>query len=153
MKKLTSVCSTLITLCFILHFGMFASCSDSDEELSEYQALTDSLRQNALDNKVSIYIPSTIDVDTPIDNTSYVNEVMRQMSQFFGGATALASQGAWLGNDGELVVEDITIVYSYCTKEQLEKNLSEVVNLCKKLKEEMNQEAISLEINAELYFI
>ncbi len=71
----------------------------------------------------------------------------------FGGATATQAVGGWATATGEIVTEKITIVYSFCTSDQLHENINNVLNICETLKKEMTQEALTLEINGQVKFI
>jgi len=105
-----------------------------------------------LKERVAIYIPSTININEEVDNTFYVNEILTKFSEIFGGATAINADGAWVSNKKGLVIEKNKIVYSYCDRLTNEK-IDEVLNICQWLKQELRQEAISLVINNQLYFI
>ncbi|WP_420828830.1 DUF3574 domain-containing protein [Metabacillus dongyingensis] len=105
-----------------------------------------------LEDVVKIYVPSTYNVDQPIDNTPYVNKSLEEFSRMFGGATAIDGTGSWLTDDNQLVKEKVTIVYSYA--EDLDKKkINKAVTYAKTLKEEMKQSSVSLEINGKMYFI
>lgn len=98
-----------------------------------------------LNCKVSIYVPSTVDVNTTTDNTEVTKEVLKRMSLLFGGATVETKQGAWICENGELVTESINVVYSFCTSEQYDKYFYDMVQLAKDICIEMNQEAVTFE--------
>lgn len=105
-----------------------------------------------LEDVVKIYVPSTYNVDQPIDNTPYVNKSLEEFSKMFGGATAIDGTGSWLSDDDQLVTENVTIVYSFA--EDLDKNkINRVVAYAKSLKDEMKQSSVSLEVNGKMYFI
>lgn len=107
-----------------------------------------------LRSKVSIYVPSTIKVSEMVDNSAMVDYVHTKLSEMFGGATCAPAIGGWVTESGELVKERVTIVYAFCTEQQLDKYLEhDVLPLCEKIKKDMAQEAVSLEVNGELYFI
>lgn len=107
-----------------------------------------------LRSKVSIYVPSTNNVNEQVDNSAMVDYVHTRLSSIFGGATCAPAIGGWVSESGELVKERVTIVYAFCTDEQLERHLdTEVLSICEKIKKDMSQEAVSLEVNGELYFI
>lgn len=106
-----------------------------------------------LDCKVSIYVPSTTNVNEKCDNSAQVMNVITELSKLFGGATASQAVGGWVCEDGNTVVENVTIVYAFCTTDQLNQNIDKVISICETLKKEMSQEAISLEINGQLGFI
>lgn len=106
-----------------------------------------------LDCKVSIYVPSTIEVNKPVDNTEKVINTIKQLSKMFGGATASNAFGGWLSASGNVVTEKVTIVYSFCSSLQLRENIEEIYSICQELKVSMKQEAITLEINGQVKFI
>ena len=79
--------------------------------------------------------------------------VARDFCGWFGGATAQQSTGYWLSESAGLVREAVTIVYAACTAEQLREHLPDVLQLAQQIKAEMQQEAVSAEINGTLYII
>lgn len=102
---------------------------------------------------VKVYVPSTVDVDNAIDNSEFVRGTLEKLSTMFWGATSYNALWCWLSTTAWLVQEKVTICESYCTTELLEQHIETVIELCKKLKTDMSQEAVSLEVNNELYFI
>lgn len=106
-----------------------------------------------LSSKVAIYVPTTVNVDTPTDNKKQVNKVMESLCKWFGGATSSNAKGGWLSQSKGLVIESVTIVYAFCTESALNEHFTDIINLCKWLCIDMRQEAISLEINGQLGFI
>ena len=106
-----------------------------------------------LDCKFAVYVPSTLNVNESTDNSIQVKEVLKELSTLFGGATATEAFGAWVCDNGELVTEKVTIVYSFCTSEQAREHIQGVVKICEELKKEMNQESITLEYNGQVKFI
>lgn len=106
-----------------------------------------------LNAKVAIYVPSTTDVNVPTDNKEFVNEVMTKFSEWFGGCTSTPAVGGWVSNSGALVVEKVTIVYAFCTPESFGEHFEEVVQLATTIRDEMKQEAVTLEYNGQIKFI
>lgn len=129
------------------------SLSDSSHPETIQAKETNALKgQYSLDEVIKIYVPSTYNVDQPIDNTPYVNQSLETFSKMFGGATAVEGTGAWVSEDDQLVKEKVTIVYSFA--EDLDKkSINAVVAYAKSLKEDMKQSAISLEVDGKMYFI
>lgn len=107
---------------------------------------------NGLTKKVSIYIPSTIDVNKEIDTSQYIDECAILLSEMFGGATSQQVNGYWNSDTHGLVKENITIVYAFHNKMSSEQ-YKDIIAYCTKLRTELSQEAISLEINGRLIFI
>lgn len=106
-----------------------------------------------LNSKVAIYVPSTMNVNETCDNTEYVKNTIKQLSTWFGGATATPAIGGWVSASGEVVVEDVTIVYSYCNSENLAEHAKDIIDLCESIKKDMKQEAVTLEINGQVKFV
>lgn len=104
-------------------------------------------------SKITVYVPSTVNVNQEIDNSAQVERVARLLSEAFGGATASPVSGYWVADDRSLVKEKTVMVFAYCTTEAAEKYIDDVVSLCYELKQEMSQEAIALEYNGGMYFI
>jgi len=116
--------------------------------------LNNSKLQNAfkLSCKINAFVPATIH-DKEIDNTEYVDRIATIFSKCFGGATATQALGCWLSAHVGLIKEKTTIVFSYCTTEQLEENIEIVIDALEALKKELEQEVIAVEINGEMYFL
>ena len=109
--------------------------------------------QITLPQRVALYVPGTQGPATATDNAAQVERVAAEFSRMFGGATAQESTGFWMSDTDGLVRESVTIVYANCTAAQLRDNLPDVLTLAKQIKAEMQQEAISAEINGTLYII
>lgn len=92
-----------------------------------------------LNAKVAIYVPSTTDVNVPTDNKKFVNKVMTKFSEWFGGCTSTPAVGGWVSNSGALVVENVTIVYAFCTPESFGEHFEEVYTLATEIRDEMKQ--------------
>ena len=103
--------------------------------------------------KVAVYVPATTNINNKIDNSKYVEKTGGFLSECFGGATSTKCVGMWMSNTEGLIKEKTTLVFSYCTTEQLEKNIDAVIDYCISLKNELKQESIALEVNGEMYFI
>lgn len=106
-----------------------------------------------LSSKVTVYIPSTIDINKQIDNSVYVNECATLLADCFGGATSTPALGYWISNTAGLVKENTTMVFAYASDNDLQQNIEKVIDFCENLKTELTQDAIALEINGEMYFI
>lgn len=106
-----------------------------------------------LPQRVALYVPGTQGPATATDNAAQVERVARRFCEMFGGATAQESAGFWMSDTAGLVREAVTIVYAACTAAQLREHLPDVLTLAQQIKAEMQQEAISAEINGTLYII
>jgi CRP-like cAMP-binding protein len=102
---------------------------------------------------IAIFIPTTTDVDQPIDTSAYVKEVMNFMAERFGGVTSREANGVWNSEHVGLVGETVYIIESYMSRLDMNLHLDEVVNLVKRLKLELSQEAMALEVDRKLTLI
>ena len=105
-----------------------------------------------LSNKVTVYIPATIDINKEIDNTEYVERAATLLSELFGGATATEAIGFWTSPTAGLVKEHTTMVFAYAGENELRNGIDKVVNFALDLKKELNQDAVAVEINGEMNF-
>jgi CRP-like cAMP-binding protein len=113
-------------------------------------SIVDRLDRN---NRIGIIIPSTYDVNKPIDPGKYVEETLSFLGARFGGATCEVAQGIWNSTSEGLVGEQVFLVHSYTTKSELRKYLDEVVEYVRGLKMALKQEAMALEVNRKLTLI
>ena len=129
------------------------------EEIAEPQEVQDTaeIMQQAgavtLPQRVALYVPGTQGPDTATDNAAQIERVAREFCGWFGGATAQESTGFWMSNTAGLVRESVTIVYAACNADQLRDRLPDVLTLAQQIKAEMQQEAVSVELNGALYII
>lgn len=106
-----------------------------------------------LPQRVALYVPGTQGPATATDNAAQVERVARRFCEMFGGATAQPSAGYWISDTAGLVREAVTIVFAACTADQLRERLPDVLTLAQQIKQDMAQEAVSVELNGALYII
>ena len=104
-----------------------------------------------LNQRVAVYVPATDNVNQAVNNDAMVKKCAAMLSAFFGGATIQQSRGAWMSDVAGLVMEDTTIVYAYCTEEGLNEHAADVEKFALAMRDEMHQEAVSVEVNNALY--
>jgi hypothetical protein len=104
-------------------------------------------------NQIGVYIPTTIAVDQKANTSEYVEKTLSFMGKLFGGATYQKVQGVWNSQEAGLVQEDIHLIRSYCSQPVLDKHMGEVVDYVETLKQELQQEAMALEVNQKLMLI
>ena len=109
-----------------------------------------------LSSNVKILVPSTVSVDKSLDDSEFNSEVDKAltfMGKLFGGSTASNALGTWVSDDLGLVREKVKVVESYTTSDDLESHIDSVVDYALSLKSRLQQEAIGLIVNNELYFV
>lgn len=103
-----------------------------------------------LSHKVTIYVPATKDIDTPIDNTPYVERFATLFSDLFGGATSTQAIGYWTSPTKGLVKEGTTLVFAFAESlAEIDKVADAAAEMCL----ELDQDAVALEIDGRMAFI
>ena len=108
-----------------------------------------------LKSKVIIYVPSTQNKGQPLPEGKHealVEEVAKQFTTYFGGATCTAGTGYYQADNGDLIRERVTLVTSYHDKKS-DEALALVVPIALAIKSEYGQEAISVETEQGIEFI
>jgi hypothetical protein len=110
---------------------------------------------DGMPHRVAVYIPCTTKVEqetTQEEHERWVRTALTTFSALFGGATSLHAQGGWVTVDGVLVLETITIVYSYTDTLSLY-HLRAVRQFATVVKEAMGQEKVSVEIDGAFFLV
>ena len=108
---------------------------------------------DSLATKVAIYVPSTIDIDKPVNNSEWIEKTAVFFSDLFGGCTACDVSGYWITHEKQLIREKPVIIYSFTTEEKAQEAETKIIEYVQEMKKEMRQECISVEYNNRLYFI
>lgn len=103
--------------------------------------------------QVKIYVPSTINVNENIDNSEWVDKALSLLSTEFGGATSTKALGAWVAQNGQLIKENVTLVFAYANQDKLEQKIESIYDFCLLMKVALSQEAIALEVNGDMYLV
>ena len=106
-------------------------------------------------NKISIYVPSTIDVNKVNPNFENLTQdtIDKLKKDFNKDIQRYNTQGAWKSEDGNIVYEDINILTIDATEENFENTLNYFISLAKQFKKDLSQEGISIGINEGLLII
>jgi hypothetical protein len=152
--KFHSLLAFFVLVAFI-YFSPFGNPVIPEPKVTEAQTTSNALEgEFHLSNEIKIYIPSTngSETITQEQHDKWVDDALTRFSNLFGGATAVDGKGAWVNEQGELVKEDVTIVYSFALKLK-NSNIDEVVHYAKQIKDELNQSSVSVEVNGKMYFV
>lgn len=106
--------------------------------------------------EVSVYVPSTQDVDKVISKSEMklrVDEVKKYLATLFGGFSASSVEGGFLASDGKVVKENVERVVSFAPKADFEKNKEALVRKASEWAAKWGQEAIGLEHEGDLYYV
>lgn len=105
-------------------------------------------------NELSIYVPSTIDVDKINEQFELLTIDTANMLQkeFNTNVKRIDTKGAWKSEQG-LMFENINILSINASYEKFESTLEYFINLAEKFKKDLSQEGISIGINNGLMII
>ena len=105
-------------------------------------------------NELSIYVPSTIDVNKINEQFELLTKNTENMLQkeFNTNVKRIDTKGAWKSEKG-LMFEDINILSINANYEKFESTLEYFINLAEKFKKDLSQEGISIGINDGLMII
>jgi hypothetical protein len=108
----------------------------------------------ALD-RITIYVPSRDRDGNPIEFESWVTRTLELLSQVGGGATRMPpAQGAWLNPDSKaLIIEEVTLVYSYIDADALLVRLPDLRRLLHEMGRALKQGEVVIEVNDRFYKI
>ena len=106
-------------------------------------------------NKISIYVPSTIDVNKVNSNfENLTKDTIKKLQENFNkNVQRYNTQGAWKSENGEIVYEDINILTIEETEENFEGTLRYFIHHANQFKKDLSQEGISIGINEGLLII
>ena len=106
-------------------------------------------------NKISIYVPSTIDVNKVNSNFENLtqNTIDKLKKDFNTDVQRYNTQGAWKSEDGNIVYENINILTIEEIEENFENTLNYFISLANQFKKDLSQEGISIGINEGLLII
>lgn len=118
-----------------------------------HQTLAELIRRLSLTHTIGIFIPSTLDVDQAVDNAEQVKDTLAFLGAIFGGATSSDAEGVWRSEDSGLVVEQVTVVRTFVSKQAMETHLDAVIEFATDLKRAMRQEAVALDVDNQLLLV
>ena len=102
-------------------------------------------------NELSIYVPSTIDVNKINTN---INKTIEEVKSKINEATKnYKTNGAWRTKEGTIVFEEITILSINVNEKNFENRLNEFIIIAEEMKKDLNQEGISIGVNNGLMII
>lgn len=116
---------------------------------------TDDFIRITEDNEISIFVPSTLNVSEQTDNTKYVKAVIDMLVAKYPiyNLTFYNTEGSWYSEEQQkVVIENITIITARL-KEVTEDDINYFIDVANYLKQEMNQEGVSLSINSALAIV
>lgn len=106
--------------------------------------------------EISIYVPSTKDVDkniTAVELRARVKEVQKYLSTTFGGFSSAEKVGGYLSNKNSIITEKVIPVTSFASMQSFRENKRGLVNKISIWAKKWGQEAIGFEFEGDLYYV
>ena len=102
-----------------------------------------------LNHLIKITVPSTSNVSNPDQAlaTKWVDAALTMLATLFGGATALPGVGSYMADNGQLIKENVTVVYSYTNDDGMRNSRNKVIEFALNMGKAMGQECIMVEID------
>lgn len=133
----------------------FGGATQYDDAIYSNYETDELIKINNDVNSISIFVPSTINVNQPIDNRPYVTEVIKRLKAKYNYSNLkfYNTKGSWHDQDTDtVVIENITIVTMELSELTLE-DINYCISIANYLKETMVQQAISININDSLCLV
>ncbi len=110
---------------------------------------------DAREQRFAVYIPNQDRHGNPVEQLKWVNEALALLSSICGGATAMPPiRGAWLNQaNGNLVIEEPVLVYTFIEPDAFADRLQEVVALVHEIGRQTRQGQMAIEFNQTFYLI
>ena len=121
----------------------------SNIEGSEYIHINDN------NNKISIFVPDTINVNQKIDNSNIINYSIKFLQHCFNTNNLIyyKTKGSWYSEDLKKVVYDNITIITLDRDTITEDTIQLFIMLANYIKNKMQQEGVSISINAALAII
>jgi len=113
------------------------------------------IKINENKNNISLFVPSTININKYINNSYYVNYCYNKIKSLYSNNNIkyYDTKGSWFSEDlQKVVIEDITII-TLELNTITEVDIINFINLAAWIKQEMQQEGVSIAINTALAII
>ena len=102
------------------------------------------------DHQIGILIPTTTNKGNLIDSSLQIDNTLNFLGKRFGGATCEEVKGVWNSYESGLIGEKAFKIHTYVSAADLRKHMGEIVDFVRTIKDELQQEAMALEVNHKL---
>ena len=133
----------------------FGGATKFDDAIYSNIAGNEYITLNETNNIISLFVPSTIDVNKKADNTEQVSYCIRQLKRYYNNINIkyYDTEGSWYSEDlKKVIIENIAII-TLELNTITEADIINFINLAAWIKQEMRQEGVSIAINTALAII
>ena len=133
----------------------YGGATQFDDGIYSNYSKSEYIKINKNKNSISLFVPSTIDVNKHINNSYYVNYCYNKIDSLYSNNNKkyYDTRGSWYSEDlQKVVMEDITII-TLELNTITEADIYNFIQLANWIKKEMQQEGVSIAINAALAIV
>lgn len=110
--------------------------------------------EEAFPDRVTIYVPSRDMDGQDVNNVEWIDGAMGLLAEIGGGATQMPPcKGVWRRDDGVLIREDTTQIYSFVDGDKFVDAIGKVRAFLHAMGKALNQGEIALEVSGRFYKI
>ena len=134
---------------------LYGGATQFDDGIYSNYPKNEYIKINKNKNNISLFVPSTVNIDKHVNNSYYVNYCYNKIKSLYSSNDIkyYDTKGSWFSDDlQKVVIENITII-------TVELNIiteTDIINFIKLatwIKQEMQQEGVSIAINTALAIV
>lgn len=134
---------------------LYGGATQYDDTIYSNYPKNEYIKINKDKNSISLFIPSTVNIDKHINNKYYVNYCYNKLQILYSNNNIkyYDTKGSWWSDDkNDIVKEDITII-TVEMETITEADIYNFIQLASWIKKEMSQEGVSIAINSALAIV
>jgi len=134
---------------------LYGGATQFDDGIYSNYSKSEYININGNNNNISLFVPSTVNVNKHINNKYYVNYCYKRIDSLYtnNNIRYYDTKGSWYSEDlNQIIIEDITII-TLETDKLTEKDIEIFIQLANWIKKEMSQEGVSIAINTALAIV
>lgn len=116
---------------------------------------SDYININDKNNKISIFIPSTCDIDKQVNNNDIINYSIKYLQHCFNTNNLIyyKTKGSWYSEDLKKVIYDNITIITLDRDTITEDTIQLFIMLANYIKDKMQQEGVNIAINTALAIV
>jgi len=133
----------------------YGGATQFDDGVYSNYSKSEYIKINKDKNSISLFVPSTVNVSRYVNNSYYVNYCYNKIKSLYNNNNIryYDAKGSWCSEDlKQIIIEDITII-TLETDKLTEKDIEIFIQLANWIKQEMQQEGVSIAINTALAIV
>lgn len=134
---------------------IYGGATQFDDGIYSNYSKNEYIKINKNINNISLFVPSTVDIDKHINNSYYVNYCYNKLESLYSNNNKkyYDTKGSWYSDDlQKVIIENITII-TLELNTITEADIYNFIQLANWIKKEMRQEGVSIAINTALAIV